>query len=56
MVKERTDHQIVVIFTKDNMGTDKPVTVVIIPPVRFIGGPQIQGRTESIQVSWDPET
>ena len=24
--------------------------------MRFIGGPKIQGRTRSIQVSWDPET
>ena len=55
MVKERADHQPVVIFTKDNMGEDKPVTVVIIPPVRFIGAPQRHDRIGSTQGSWDPE-
>ena len=44
-----------VLFTKDNMGADKPVPVVILPPVRFIGGPTRQGRTGSIHVYWDPE-
>ena len=39
MVKERADHQPVVLFTNENMGADKTVPVVIIPPVRFIGGP-----------------
>ena len=56
MVKEREDHQPVVLFTKDHMDSDKPVTVVNLPPVRFIGGPKRQGREVSIQVSWYPET
>ena len=43
-----------VIFTKENMGSDKPVPVVILPPVRFIGRPTIQGITGRIQGSWDP--
>ena len=45
----------VVIFTKYNKDADKPVPVVNIPPVRFIGSTQRQARTGSIQVSWDPE-
>ena len=44
MVKEGADHQPVVIFTKDNMDADKPVQVVNIPPVRFIGGPSKHGK------------
>ena len=55
MVKERADHQPVVTFTNENMGAYKPVPVVIIPPVRFIGCPARKGRTVSIQGSWDPE-
>ena len=38
MVKEGVDHQPVVLFTKDNTDTDKPVLMVNLPPVRFIGG------------------
>ena len=49
MVKERADYQPVVIFTKKNMDADKPVPVVIIPPVRFIGDPKRQGRKGIIQ-------
>ena len=45
-----------VLFTKDNMDADKPITLVILPPVRFIGGPISQGRKGSIQVSWYLET
>ena len=52
MVKERADHQPVVLFKKENMVADKPVTVVIIPPVINIGGPKSQGRAGSIQVYW----
>ena len=55
MVKERADHQPVVLFTKDNIGADKPVPVVILPPVRFIGGPTRQEKIGITQVSWDPE-
>ena len=39
MVKKGADHQPVVLFTKDNMDAYKPVPVLNIPPVRFIGGP-----------------
>ena len=42
MVKERKEHQPVFLFTKDNMGADKNITLVIIPPVRFIGVPTSQ--------------
>ena len=55
MVKESADHQPVVLFTKDNTGADKPAPLVILPPVRFIGGPTRKVRTVSIQESWDPE-
>ena len=44
MVKERADHQPVVLFTKYNIDADKPVQVVIILRVRFIGGPTSQGK------------
>ena len=43
------------LFKKDNMGPYKPVPVIILPPVTFIGGPTMHGRTVRIQVSWDPE-
>ena len=39
MVKEGVDHQQVVLFTKDKMYTHKPIPVVNLPHVRFIGGP-----------------
>ena len=48
MVKEGADHHPVVIFTKDNMDVDKPVPVVNLPPVRFIGGPSKQERKDNI--------
>ena len=54
MVKERADHQPVVIFTKENMDADKPVSVAILPPLRFIGAPQRQVRTVIIKGSWNP--
>ena len=44
-----------VLFTKENMYIDKPIPVVNIPNVRFIGGPTRQGRTGGIQGGWDPE-
>ena len=55
IVKERADHQPVVLFTKENTNAYKPVQVIIIPHVRFIGGTKSQGRTGSIQGSWDPK-
>ena len=39
IVKERVNHQPVLLFTKENMDADKPVLVVNIPPMGFIGGP-----------------
>ena len=53
MVKEVEDHQPVVIFTKENTDTYKPVPVVNIPSVRFIGGPSKQGSIENVQGYWD---
>ena len=37
------------------MDSDKPVPVVTLPPVRFIGGPTNQGRTGNIQGACYPE-
>ena len=54
MVKIRADHLIVFLFTIDNMDANKPVPVVKLPPVRFIGGTISQGITSIIQGSWDP--
>ena len=44
-----------VIFTKENTDADKPVPVVIIPPVRFIGFHKRKGIKGSMQEYWDPE-
>ena len=44
-----------VLLKEDNMDADKPVPVVNIPHVRFIGGPTSDGITGRIQISWDPE-
>ena len=41
MVKEVADHLPVVLCTKDNMDEDKPVPVINLPPVKFIGGPKM---------------
>ena len=41
-----------VLFTKEKMKEDKPVTVVNLPPVRFIGVPSNQVRTGNIQEAW----
>ena len=54
MVKEGSYHQPVVIFTKESIDADKPVTVVNIPPVRYICGPSKQGITGNIQGALDP--
>ena len=35
------------------MGADKTAPVVILPPVKFIGGPTRQGIKVSMQGSWD---
>ena len=37
------------------MDADKPVQVVNIPPVRFIGGPSKQGIKGDIQGYWYPD-
>ena len=55
MVKEGSYHQPVVIFTKENIDADKPVPVVNLPPVSFIGSPSEQRITGNIQVAWDPD-
>ena len=45
----------VVLFTKENIDVDKPIPVVNIPPVSFIGGPITQVILGIIQGYWDPE-
>ena len=52
MVKDIADHQPAVLFTIDNIDADKPISVVILPTVMFIGGPTIQVREGSIQGYW----
>ena len=42
MLKERAEHLLVVLFTKEDIDVDKPVPVVNLTPVRFIGGPKMQ--------------
>ena len=37
------------------MGAYKPVPVIILSPVKFIGVPMRQGRTGRIQGSWYPK-
>ena len=54
MIEEVADHPPVVLFKKDNMDADKPVPVVNIPLLRFIGGPTKKVRTGIVQGSWDP--
>ena len=49
MVTEGEDHRSVVLFTKGKMEADKPITVVNLPPVRFIGAPIKLGRTVNIK-------
>ena len=44
-----------VIFTKEGTYADKPVTVVNIPPVRYICGPSKQGIKSNIQGALDPD-
>ena len=44
-----------VLFTKEIMDADKPVLVVNLPPLSFLGGPTQQRITGSIQGYWDPE-
>ena len=41
-----------VLFTKESMDADKPVPVIKIPPVRFIGVPTKQERTGNIKEAW----
>ena len=55
MMKERADHQPVLQFTKEKMEADKPVPVVNLTPVRFIGGPTKQVIVGNIQGAWGSE-
>ena len=44
-----------IIFTKYSMDADKPVTVINLPPVKFIGISTNQGRAVNNQEAWYPE-
>ena len=44
-----------VLFTKENIDADKPIPVVILPLVKFIGGTTMHGRTGIIKGSREPE-
>ena len=55
MVNERADHLPVVLFTKEIMDVDKPVPVVILPPVRFIYRQTSKVTKGIIQGVWDPD-
>ena len=44
-----------VLFTKENMDADKPIPVVILPLLKFIGGTTMHGRTGIIKGSREPE-
>ena len=52
LVKEGADHSTVVLFKKDITDADKPVPVVNLTPVRFIGGPTKQVIVGNIQGAW----
>ena len=45
----------VFLFTRENMDSDKPVLMVNLPHVNFIGGTTNKVRTVNIKGSWDPE-
>ena len=45
----------VVLFTKESLDADKPILVVILPPLRFAGNTTEQGGTGNIQGSWDTD-
>ena len=54
MAEEGACHLPVVLFTKENMDADKPVLVINLPHVRFIGVPKRQGIIDRIQGDWAP--
>ena len=45
----------VILFTKESLDTEKHVTLINIPPARFIGGPTKQVIKGNTQRAWDPE-
>ena len=50
MVKEIADHQLVVIFTKENMDEDKSFPVAILSSMRCIDAPKRKVITGSLNV------
>ena len=48
------DYIPVVLFTKDLMDAGKPIPVVNIIPMKFVGVPTNQGIKGNMQISLDP--
>ena len=55
LITNITNHQTVVLFKKESMYAEKPITVENIPPLKFVVCITIQFITDIIQVSWKPE-
>ena len=49
------DHQTVVIFTKESLDANKPISVVNIPPLKFSGVPTRQVIKGNIQGARDTD-
>ena len=45
----------VVLFTKESLDTDKPILVIILPPLKFTENTTKQGGTGNIKEAWDPD-
>ena len=52
--KKGMDYIPVVLFTKDLMDAGKPIPVVNIIPMKFVGVPTNQGIKGNMQISLDP--
>ena len=50
-----TYHQTGVLLSKETLYTDKPILVVNLQPLKFVGGTVNQGRTGKIKGYWDPD-
>ena len=51
-IKKRKDHPLLVLFTKDRMYAENPITWGLLPPLRFLGGPTNKGMTGNMHESW----
>ena len=50
-----TDHQTVVLFTKEIVDVDKSILVGNIPPLKFLSGPKKEVITGHMQGAWEPD-